>query len=89
MTLDEVTRSRNNSDDNVMLISSEFHGGRWAQSARVRLTVFSAPPQRRYTLMRGIGVRFRNEMESGPGGRQVQIEDPDANPIELFEPGGK
>jgi glyoxylase I family protein len=25
-------------------------------------------------------------METGPGGRQVQIEDPDGNPIELFEP---
>ena len=33
------------------------------------------------------GVTFRNQMESGPGGRQVQIEDPDGNPIELFEPG--
>src|SRR5262245_13979533 len=32
------------------------------------------------------GVRFRNEMESGTGGRQIQIEDPDGNPIELFEP---
>jgi glyoxylase I family protein len=32
------------------------------------------------------GIRFRNEMETGPGGRQVQIEDPDGNPIELFEP---
>jgi glyoxylase I family protein len=32
------------------------------------------------------GHRFRNEMESGPGGRQIQIEDPDGNPIELFEP---
>jgi glyoxylase I family protein len=32
------------------------------------------------------GVHFRNEMESGPGGRQVQVEDPDGNPIELFEP---
>ncbi len=31
-------------------------------------------------------VRFRNEMEVGPGGKQVQIEDPDGNPIELFEP---
>ena len=31
-------------------------------------------------------LHFRNEMESGPGGRQVQIEDPDGNPIELFEP---
>jgi len=32
------------------------------------------------------GIRFRNEMESGPGGRQVQVEDPDGNPFELFEP---
>ena len=32
------------------------------------------------------GVRFRNEMEVGPGGKQVQIEDPDGNPVELFEP---
>jgi glyoxylase I family protein len=32
------------------------------------------------------GPRFRNAMETGPGGRQVQIEDPDGNPIELFEP---
>jgi glyoxylase I family protein len=31
-------------------------------------------------------VTFRNEMETGPGGRQIQIEDPDGNPIELFEP---
>ena len=30
-------------------------------------------------------VHFRNEMEVGPGGRQIQLEDPDGNPIELFE----
>ena len=30
------------------------------------------------------GLHFRNEMESA--GRQIQIEDPDGNPIELFEP---
>lgn len=35
------------------------------------------------------GLRFRNEMEVGPGGKQIQIEDPDNNPIELFEPAGK
>jgi len=34
-------------------------------------------------------VRFRNEMEVGPGGKQVQIEDPDGNPIELFEPASR
>jgi glyoxylase I family protein len=32
------------------------------------------------------GVCFRNEMEVGPGGKQIQIEDPDGNPVELFEP---
>jgi glyoxylase I family protein len=32
------------------------------------------------------GVRFRNEMEVGPGEKQIQIEDPDGNAIELFEP---
>ena len=32
------------------------------------------------------GLRFRNELETGPGGRQIQIEDPDGNPIELVEP---
>jgi glyoxylase I family protein len=32
------------------------------------------------------GLRFRNQMETGPGGKQIQLEDPDGNPIELFEP---
>jgi len=32
------------------------------------------------------GARFRNELEIGPGGKQIQIEDPDGNPVELFEP---
>jgi glyoxylase I family protein len=36
--------------------------------------------------MREAGLHFRNEMETGPGGRQIQVEDPDGNPIELFEP---
>jgi glyoxylase I family protein len=35
------------------------------------------------------GMRFRNAMETGPGGRQIQILDPDGNPIELFEPAGR
>jgi glyoxylase I family protein len=32
------------------------------------------------------GLTFRNELEAGPGGKQIQVEDPDGNPIELFEP---
>jgi glyoxylase I family protein len=36
--------------------------------------------------MKKAGLRFRNEIEKGPGGKQIQLEDPDGNPIELFEP---
>jgi glyoxylase I family protein len=36
--------------------------------------------------LKNAGVKFRNQMETGPGGRQIQVEDPDGNPIELFEP---
>jgi glyoxylase I family protein len=36
--------------------------------------------------LRTSGVPLRNAMETGPGGRQIQVEDPDGNPIELFEP---
>ena len=32
------------------------------------------------------GLLYPNQMEVGPGGRQIQLEDPDGNPIELFEP---
>ena len=35
------------------------------------------------------GLRFRNDMETGPGGKQIQVEDPDGNPIELFEPAAR
>ena len=35
--------------------------------------------------LRASGARFRNEVEVGPGGKQVQVEDPDGNPIELHE----
>jgi glyoxylase I family protein len=37
-------------------------------------------------VLKKAGLRFRNEMEAGPGGKQIQLEDPDGNPIELFEP---
>jgi glyoxylase I family protein len=36
--------------------------------------------------LRGAGAKFRNDMESGPGGKQIQVLDPDGNPVELFEP---
>ncbi len=39
--------------------------------------------------LKNAGVVLRNEMEVGPGGRQIQIEDPEGNPVELFEPASR
>jgi glyoxylase I family protein len=36
--------------------------------------------------LRSSGTQFRNDVEVGPGGKQIQIEDPDGNPIEIHEP---
>ena len=51
---------------------------------RVVLRVADLPA--RIEALKNAGVKFRNQMETGPVGRQIQIEDPDGNPIELFEP---
>ena len=40
----------------------------------------------RIAELKQAGLHFRNDMEVGPGGKQIQLEDPDGNPIELFEP---
>jgi glyoxylase I family protein len=53
---------------------------------RVVLKVADLP--RFIDALKSARLRFRNEMETGPGGRQIQIEDPDGNPIELFEAAG-
>jgi glyoxylase I family protein len=52
---------------------------------RVVLRVTDLPAQ--IDALKKAGVKFRNETEAGPGGQQIQVEDPDGNPIELFEPG--
>jgi glyoxylase I family protein len=51
---------------------------------RVVLRVADLPAQ--IDALKKAGVKLRNQMETGPGGRQIQVEDPDGNPIELFEP---
>lgn len=38
------------------------------------------------TTLREAGVNFRNEIVTGVGGRQILLNDPSGNPIELFEP---
>ena len=39
----------------------------------------------RVAAMTAAGITFRNAIVSGPGGKQILAEDPDGNPIELFE----
>jgi glyoxylase I family protein len=51
---------------------------------RVVLRVTDLPAE--IDALKKAGVKFRNELEVGPGGQQIQVEDPDGNPIELFEP---
>ena len=36
--------------------------------------------------LRGAGVHFRNDVVNGVGGRQILVDDPSGNPVELFEP---
>ena len=42
--------------------------------------------EREVARLRAAGVRFRNEIVTGPGGRQTLLEDPAGNPVELFTP---
>jgi len=51
-----------------------------------RFVVEVADLSAQVAALRRKGLRFRNEIESGPGGKQIQLEDPDGNPIELFQP---
>ena len=51
---------------------------------RVVLRVADLPA--RIEMLKKAGLRFGNDMEVGPGGRQIQLLDPDGNAIELFEP---
>jgi catechol 2,3-dioxygenase-like lactoylglutathione lyase family enzyme len=39
--------------------------------------------------LRAEGVAFRNDIVTGPGGKQILLEDPSGNPVELFHPAGE
>ena len=39
--------------------------------------------------LRGAGLKFRNDIITGPGGSQIILDDPSGNPIELFQPNKK
>jgi glyoxylase I family protein len=51
-----------------------------------RIVLHVTDVAREIARLKKAGLKFRNEMQTGPGGRQIQLEDPDGNPVELFEP---
>jgi glyoxylase I family protein len=54
-----------------------------------RIVLRVADLESRIEALKTAGLQFRNEMLSGPGGKQVQLLDPDGNPVELFEPASR
>jgi catechol 2,3-dioxygenase-like lactoylglutathione lyase family enzyme len=51
-----------------------------------RFTIEVADIDATVSQLRDAGVRFRNDIITGVGGKQVLIEDPSGNPVELFQP---
>jgi catechol 2,3-dioxygenase-like lactoylglutathione lyase family enzyme len=51
---------------------------------RIHLIVDDLPAE--VTRLRGAGVRFRNDIVTGPGGSQILLIDPSGNLVELFQP---
>lgn len=53
-----------------------------------RILVYVEDLEAKIKSLKEAGVPFRNTIESGPGGSQILIEDPEGNPIELHQPPG-
>jgi glyoxylase I family protein len=53
-----------------------------------RILVYVADLEAEVRSLQAAAVPFRNTVETGPGGSQILIEDPDGNPIELHQPPG-
>jgi catechol 2,3-dioxygenase-like lactoylglutathione lyase family enzyme len=51
-----------------------------------RFTIEVADLAATVAALRAAGARFRNDIVTGVGGKQILLEDPSGNPIELFEP---
>jgi catechol 2,3-dioxygenase-like lactoylglutathione lyase family enzyme len=45
--------------------------------------------EREVTRLRAAGATFRNDIVEGPGGKQILVEDPAGNVVELFQPAGR
>jgi hypothetical protein len=50
-----------------------------------RIIVKSSNLNGEVDVLRKAGIKFRNDIIAGPGGRQILFEDPSGHPVELFE----
>ena len=53
-----------------------------------RIVLYVPDLEAQIQKLKAAEARFRNTVEVGPGGKQIQVDDPDGNPIELHEPAG-
>ncbi len=51
-----------------------------------RISLETADLDRQVEALRAAGVSFRNDVVTGVGGKQILLDDPSGNPVELFEP---
>jgi catechol 2,3-dioxygenase-like lactoylglutathione lyase family enzyme len=52
-----------------------------------RIVLYVPDVQGEVDRLRKSGVAFRNQVVAGPGGKEILLEDPSGNPVELFQPG--
>jgi catechol 2,3-dioxygenase-like lactoylglutathione lyase family enzyme len=77
-----------------LLLSGEASSGRWPMpdgrrpepGGWNRIQVQVADLAAEVERLREAGVRFRNDIVTGPGGSQILLDDPSGNPVELFQP---
>jgi glyoxylase I family protein len=79
-------------DLNLLLSGPESSGARSMPDGRRqepggwnRIVLYVDSVDATIAALKAAGSRFRNEVEVGPGGKQIQVEDLDGNPIELHE----
>lgn len=61
-------------------------GRRPAPGGWNRIVLYTPDLQGEVDRLRKAGVHFRNQIVAGPGGREILLEDPSGNPVELFQP---
>ncbi|HEY2357978.1 MAG TPA: VOC family protein [Phenylobacterium sp.] len=63
------------------------NGDHPAPGGWTRIVINVSDLQGEVDRLRKAGVHFRNDITTGPGGKEILLDDPSGNPVELFQPG--